>query len=831
MHQPRNAVGGSVLLVGLVVVALLALRTREGAGAVPRLDMALVAAAASMSGASPPATVLTHSRSASRTRSPTPSGRLQREAAPPSPGVESAVGDAAGEGEDYYAAYGEGGPVEVPVPVPGEADEGAPPPVAAGEQDGSDAVEVAVGGSSATEPGGAAATEPASPSPFPDELQPPRFHSHVCVPVQPTAGAGLDAWPVHPRDDKGGVPRFSRDVGGLQLRDVWNVSLCYTPVGRPVRVAAGSEPQLGGLRAVGMDGVLVVTRVGVRGAVKRHRGAGKDKLVVPSACDARVEYALPGPWADTYESLRFSGSPRVMRYGRLFAGPDELSVELEGPELLSLEPEFDSRTCSYSFHYGLTLPGRYRVRIMAYRGGYAGLNEAHRKYPETSFDSVLGDAFFFLAVDPGMDGGAAAAPVDEPDTGTSPARTPRPPPAVLELDAASLDATWQRVTGPGAQAALPACRSATAPAGRWVAAAAPSAVLLPRDAEPLRFPRLVPMRIEYQRTWWAQPERYAWLPYSCRLPRPLPLTTVRSCFARRRVLIAGDSHDRGLFALLVAHLWRISHVGVVPKTFTGTRCYTVPDGSAPWAVVGAVGLTPTPLVVDSPLARANASLARPLPPQLCFAWNHLADPTPLQLLDGRWDVVLFGFGHHPANGGNRWSLDRWRSAVSRVFRSVVAAAAVLDARARHEAADAAAAEAAANGTLGAAAPPHARLWRAPRVVWHSIPAPPVRKDNQPRQHGDGRTLQRLRAMNAFAQEAMDDAGGDNVPTLSTLDLWAMTLPLMDLAVDSVHYDHFQPLARAVVDALVGTVCGGDAPLEREQTSGDPESTSGEDRGR
>ena len=778
-----------MLLAALLAAALLALRAREGvsAGAMHKLDVALAAATTPLVTLPHPAAGVTASRSASRTNSPSPSGRLQWEVG----AVEGAPAGGEVEGEDYYAAYGEGGPVEVPVPVPGEVDEGAPP----------------------------AGTAPAAapPSPFP-ELEPPRFHSRVCVPLAPTAGAGFDAWPVHPRDSKGGVPRFSRDVAGLDIRDVWNVSLCYTPVGRPVHVAAASEPLLGGLRAVGLTGVIVVARVGARGAGRRHRGKGKDKLGVPSACDALREYALPQPWADTYESLRFSGSPRVMRYGRLMAGPDELSAELEGPELLSLEPVFDSLTCSYSFHYGLTLPGRYRLRVMAYRGGYAGLNEAHRKYPETSFDSVLGDLAFVLAVDPGMDGWAAAAeadrappPDDAPGATPPPARSPPPPPPALELDAASLDAAWQRATGPAQAAALPACRSATAPMGRWVAAAPPSAVLLPRDAEPLRFPRLIPMRAEYQRHWWARPERYTWLPYGCRPPRPLPLPAARACFARRRVLISGDSHDRGIFSLLVAHLWRVSHVGIVPRTFTGTHCLAVPDAAAPWAVVGAVGLAPTPLVVDGPLARANASHARPLPPQLCFTWNHLADPARLQLLDGRWDAVLFGFGQHPANGVNRWSLDRWRSAVSRVFRSVLAAAVVLDARARHEA-DAAAA-AASNGTdaaaaVAAAAPPPARLWRTPRIVWHSIPAPPVRKDGQPRHFGDGRTLQRLRAMNAFAQEAMEDAGGDSVPALSTLDLWAMTLPLLDLPADSVHYDGFQPYARAVVEALVGAVCGG-----------------------
>ena len=65
----------------------------------------------------------------------------------------------------------------------------------------------------------------------------------------------------------------------------------------------------------------------------------------PSACDSVMEYALPKMQADMYSSLFVSNTQRVQRYARGIAGPDEVTVELEGPELLSLEPSFNAATC------------------------------------------------------------------------------------------------------------------------------------------------------------------------------------------------------------------------------------------------------------------------------------------------------------------------------------------------------------------------------------------------------------------------------------------------------------------------------------------------------
>ena len=617
-------------------------------------------------------------------------------------------------------------------------------------------------------------TSPALPSPpASSDPVPLPHHSQVCVHLKPSSGARFDPWPVHKKDEKGKTPFFSRDVSKAAIADYWNISHCYTPVAggaASVQIAEGQEGAgLRGLRKVGMSGKVVLNRLGLRGAGSRHRGPGREKLLVPSYCDRVPEFSFPLSYADTFESLLFSRSETTMRYGRSAAGPDEVSVELEGPELLSLPPVFDSRTCSYTFYYSLSLPGRYRLRIMAYRGGYQGLEEVSGRYPETSFDNIGGDGLFMLAVDDGQQGEGGTA---GPQAGA--------------LSRSIIEDAWRRMTQRELQS-LPLCRSRGAfPSGRWVASSPPSQLMrVPSSDSPYTFKRRIALKPEYQRQWWTDPGRYSWLPYSCRAPPRPRLEAARKCFAGKRVLISGDSHDRGLFMTLAGHLWGLPPSDTLPKLFHSTRCYG--NSGKEWGE-----LEQQALAVDSEAARKDAAQARRLPPQLCFVWNSLGDPAAVNLLGGHWDAVLFGFGHHPANGNNRWSLDRWKSAVARLFRTFASALKVLRARQRHD----------------------PTLWRAPSLLYHTIPAAPIRKDGQPRQYGDGRTLQRLRAMNGLAAEAMGEAfaaleeedGEAAPPPITVLDLWSMTLPLIDLSADSVHYDEHPPYAQATLDLLLQAVC-------------------------
>jgi hypothetical protein len=702
---------------------------------------------------------------------------------------------------DWDADDGGGGGAGPPVPTPvrGEEDVVVVTAPVEGEQPGGDAEQQQEADGAEGEGGyddGASSSAAAAGGGAPGgDPVPPPSHAFVCVQLKPTAGAGFDALPVHPRGADGKPPPWSRDVAGLAIGDVWNVTHCYAPPGGSagegggpppytVRVAAGGgRNSLRRLRRVGLSGKVILTRVGARRAGSRRRGPGRELVApYPSRCDWLAEYALPRPVADTYASLVFSRSPHTLAYGRHVAGPDEVAAELEGPELLSLAPAFNPARCEYVFHYALTLPGRYRLRLSAHRGAYAALAEvAPRVYPESSYDNIGGDGLWVLAVGP-------VPGLLQPD-GRS-----------LLVGPSTLDAAWRHVTQ-DAPAGQPACRGrGRLPAGRWVAAAPPSGVLRRPGDPPLAFQRALPLPPALVRRWWTDPRAYAWLPYDCRPPPRPSRAAARACLAGKRLLVAGDSHDRGLFNALAGWLWGAGGgPPPLPPQFHATRCFSLgADNDWSAAALERHG----GMALDGDDARSDAARAVPLPPQLCFAWNHLGDPAGLHLLGGHWDAVVAGFGHHPANGSNRWSLDRWRSAVARLFRSAGATLRVVDARARHEAA------AAAAGAAGAPPPP---VWRLPRLVWHTIPAPPVRKDGHPVAHGDGRTLTRLRAMNAAAAEAADAAADAYPPlaaALTVLDAWAWTLPLVELAGDSVHYDGFPPYVEAALDALVGALCGG-----------------------
>ena len=187
--------------------------------------------------------------------------------------------------------------------------------------------------------------------------------------------------------------------------------------------------------------------------------------------------------------------------------------------------------------------------------------------------------------------------------------------------------------------------------------------------------------------------------------------------------------------------------------------------------------------------------------QVCFAWNRFGDAQPLVLVDGHWDVVFFGFGDHPASGRYRWTLDRWRSVTGRLFYALAGKVALLEARARHEVI-----ERAKQRGKAAEEASERLVWPVPRVVWHTIPAPPVRKDGFSVLHGDGRTLQRIRAMNELASEALYDAMRGEVGNVKVVDLWALTLPIIDMPADSVHYDAWVPYQKAVLGLLFEQIC-------------------------
>ena len=242
------------------------------------------------------------------------------------------------------------------------------------------------------------------------------------------------------------------------------------------------------------------------------------------------------------------------------------------------------------------------------------MNELSSEYPETSFDDLSGDVSFFAIGSAGgasSEGGGGAAS----EGGVGAAGAPAPPP--VDVSTAGLDEAWRRVVAPAPPLApcLPGA-SATA-SGRWVSARAPSAEAL---FSPLTFSRTIALRREYLRQWWVDPRGYTWLPYGCAAPRLPSARDARACLAGRRVLFAGDSHDRGLFSHILALLWGADWASALPPSFAGTRCVSPPgELDADAATGGAAGGMPSPQpMVTAPLSslKNESSLTEPLPPQV-----------------------------------------------------------------------------------------------------------------------------------------------------------------------------------------------------------------------
>jgi hypothetical protein len=75
-------------------------------------------------------------------------------------------------------------------------------------------------------------------------------------------------------------------------------------------------------------------------------------------------------------------------------GPDELTLELEGPEFVWLEQEHVG-SCKYNFAYRVKTPGIYRVVGFSYRGDFESLNEKQESdyyFPPILYDNLVGDS-------------------------------------------------------------------------------------------------------------------------------------------------------------------------------------------------------------------------------------------------------------------------------------------------------------------------------------------------------------------------------------------------------------------------------------------------------
>jgi hypothetical protein len=72
-------------------------------------------------------------------------------------------------------------------------------------------------------------------------------------------------------------------------------------------------------------------------------------------------------------------------------GPDELVVDLMGPELLALRQEHLGG-CAYAFPFEVTLAGPFRLTVQLLRSNFSALDEVSfsSAHPTMHFDQVWG---------------------------------------------------------------------------------------------------------------------------------------------------------------------------------------------------------------------------------------------------------------------------------------------------------------------------------------------------------------------------------------------------------------------------------------------------------
>jgi hypothetical protein len=92
------------------------------------------------------------------------------------------------------------------------------------------------------------------------------------------------------------------------------------------------------------------------------------------------------------QSTKLSYPQDIALEARSLFGPDEILVDLEGPELISpLQTHLGG--CKYAFFYKITIGGEYYLRIKVLREGYAAITETDHSFRQPYFDDVIGGPF------------------------------------------------------------------------------------------------------------------------------------------------------------------------------------------------------------------------------------------------------------------------------------------------------------------------------------------------------------------------------------------------------------------------------------------------------
>ena len=372
---------------------------------------------------------------------------------------------------------------------------------------------------------------PAMPSLAPSQTPTPSLTAAAapeCAPLHPPPSA-VTFWPStwEPSDPcwgrergcvKGwtGPPAPPANLSGAEVRRAWEASICAAPDSGSNASAPPSDwdlPLSGGRAAycaapVGLGGF------GCSGVLRLRRiiGCPANAAAACAPGSSGGTKCAPPPVA--------AGAPPETLADAFELGPDELWVLLEGPEFLSLRGRH-AGDCIYTFPFSVTIPGAYRLFILAVRAGWAALDDSLGAFARPVFERPLGDGVT-LALGDARAGAAAHA-------------------AVL------------------AGAHRPACDAV--PAGRWVQRTVEAGLTV--LARPLALPVSVPpdaqvLTNEVVRYHTDIADGLFFLPFACRLPDATD--AARTCLSNRSMNFRGDSQMRGLFNQF---MWRLVNVPLI----------------------------------------------------------------------------------------------------------------------------------------------------------------------------------------------------------------------------------------------------------------------------
>lgn len=289
-------------------------------------------------------------------------------------------------------------------------------------------------------------------------------------------------------------------------------------------------------------------------------------------------------------------------------GPDEVAVDMEGPELLSLKADYLG-ACVYAFPFNLTVDGMVSVRARVFRTGFAALDEDDFKSPLVDVDDLLGRDTWLSVAGTGVSSGKA-----------------------LE----------HLIMGVGKPACLRG-RGGEAH-GRWVSQIADRPdMFLSRPLVPCPISTNGARNPAYRaggsgRSFLVDPDMYAWVARDCTDEWKDP-PMAASCLKTKRVLFSGDSHMRVHYNSLLAFACDIPDAA--QKSFHTSQCHAPGFWSPCWGAT------------------------------VCLEHNMLGWVDSVLDLS-KWDVVVANFGQHCAAGAEHWTLGEYSRYVEAYWGAVAA---------------------------------------------------------------------------------------------------------------------------------------------------------------